>query len=98
MTKRVLHLTLKRKHFDAMVRGEKNEEYREIKPYWVTRLEGKTFDEVLFMNGYGNGAPSMRRDWLGLGPTVFFEGKKCYCIKLGPVRDLKNCPRWEARA
>jgi len=36
--KRVLHLTLKKKWFDMILSGEKTEEYREIKPYWVTRL------------------------------------------------------------
>lgn len=36
--KRVLHLTLKKKWFDMIASGEKKEEYREIKPYWVSRL------------------------------------------------------------
>lgn len=34
----VLHLTLKKKWFDMIASGEKKEEYREIKPYWVSRL------------------------------------------------------------
>ena len=34
----VLHLVLKRKWFDMIARGEKNEEYREIKPYWLKRF------------------------------------------------------------
>lgn len=33
-----LHLNLKRKWFDMIVSGEKLEEYREIKPYWINRL------------------------------------------------------------
>jgi hypothetical protein len=37
-TKKVLHLTLKKKWFDLILSGEKKEEYREIKPYWVNRL------------------------------------------------------------
>ena len=36
--KKTLHLTLKKKWFDMILSGEKKEEYREIKPYWVTRL------------------------------------------------------------
>jgi hypothetical protein len=36
--KKVLHLTLKKKWFDMIASGEKTEEYREIKPYWSTRL------------------------------------------------------------
>lgn len=36
--KSTLHLSLKRKWFDMIARGEKNEEYREIKPYWLKRF------------------------------------------------------------
>lgn len=35
---KVLHLTLKKRWFDMIASGEKKEEYREFKPYWVTRL------------------------------------------------------------
>jgi hypothetical protein len=38
---KMLHLTLKRKWFDMIASGEKKEEYREIKPYWITRLANK---------------------------------------------------------
>ncbi len=47
MTK-VLNLTLKKKWFDMILSGEKKEEYREIKPYWLKRLtqtEGTYADE-----------------------------------------------------
>lgn len=33
-------LTLHRKWFDLILSGQKQEEYREIKPYWVRRLLG----------------------------------------------------------
>lgn len=35
---KVLHLTLKKKWFDMILSGEKKEEYREIKDYWISRL------------------------------------------------------------
>lgn len=35
---KVLHLTLKKKWFDMIDSGDKKEEYREIKQYWMTRL------------------------------------------------------------
>ena len=38
MGKKILHLTLKRKWFQMILSGEKKEEYREIKPYWLNRL------------------------------------------------------------
>ena len=34
----ILHLTLKKKWYDMIASGEKKEEYREIKPYWISRL------------------------------------------------------------
>ena len=36
--KKVLTLTVSKQWFDMIVAGEKTEEYREIKPYWVSRL------------------------------------------------------------
>lgn len=35
---RILRMTLKKQWFDMIASGEKKEEYREIKPYWVSRL------------------------------------------------------------
>lgn len=35
---KVLHLTLKSKFYDMIAYGDKLEEYREIKPFWVKRL------------------------------------------------------------
>ena len=35
---RVLNLTLKAKWYDRIESGEKLEEYRDIKPYWIKRL------------------------------------------------------------
>lgn len=37
-TKKFLTLTVSKQWFDMIVAGEKTEEYREIKPYWVARL------------------------------------------------------------
>lgn len=36
--KKVLNLVVTKKWFDMIVSGAKNEEYREIKPYWIRRL------------------------------------------------------------
>ena len=38
MEKKVLTLTVSKQWFDMIVAGEKTEEYREIKPYWIKRL------------------------------------------------------------
>lgn len=50
--KKRLWLHLKEKYFDQIRRGIKEEEYREVKPYWITRLVGKTYDEIIIVKGY----------------------------------------------
>ena len=35
---KTLDLVLKRKWYDMIASGEKTEEYREIKPYWIMRM------------------------------------------------------------
>jgi len=35
---KLLNLTLKKKWYDMIASGEKKEEYREIKPYWIKRF------------------------------------------------------------
>lgn len=42
---KTLHLILKSKWYDMIDRGEKKEEYREIKPYWGKRLVEEPMDE-----------------------------------------------------
>jgi hypothetical protein len=39
----VLHLNLEREHFVAIASGRKRIEYREQKPYWPKRLEGRDY-------------------------------------------------------
>lgn len=76
----VLRLTLKKKWYDMILSGEKKEEYREVKRYWIQRLcneveyemggawEGvfKKFTHVEFKNGYGKDAPTMLVEFNGL--------------------------------
>ena len=35
---KTLHLTLKKQYFNEILAGEKTEEYRELKSYWISRL------------------------------------------------------------
>ena len=48
--KKILTLTVSKQWFDKIVSGEKTEEYREIKPYWASRLVNQQAKsgEVLF--------------------------------------------------
>lgn len=65
----MLILPIKKKWFDMILSGEKKEEYREIKPYYRSRLRNEGFldqyglptlyqGQVLFRNGYAGNSPS----------------------------------------
>jgi len=47
----ILHLTLKKQWFDMILSGEKKEEYRVLKPYWLNRLYYND-DKDLYANDY----------------------------------------------
>lgn len=62
----MLTLTIKKKWFDAILSGEKKEEYREIKPYYTSRFKrlwqgslvgGEAKREIMFRNGYSKSSP-----------------------------------------
>jgi hypothetical protein len=82
----ILHLTLERDWFDDIVRGVKHEEYRDLKDYWMKRLEGRKYDIVRFRNGYAKDAPEMDVEFLGVD-----KRSDCYAIRLGKILRLK---RW----
>ena len=69
---KVLHLNLKKKWYDMILSGEKKEEYREIKSYWVKRLADITtlsplgYDLIEFRNGYGKDASRFRIEYKGI--------------------------------
>lgn len=48
---KILILNLKKEYFEQIKSGEKKEEYREIKKYWIKRLS-KNYDEVHIKLGY----------------------------------------------
>ncbi len=99
---RILHLTLKRKWFDMIASGEKKEEYRDIKPYWIQRLQawGNAFDDcrdfsfIRFKNGYSKNAPTMDIECEGIkignGKPEWGCSKECYVIQLGKILSIKN--------
>jgi ASC-1-like (ASCH) protein len=87
--KSVLHMTLKREWFDKIAAGTKKEEYREQKPYWERRLMGRSYDEIIFRNGYGTHVPEMRVEFLGV--TRRGTGKSAvFVIRLGRVLEKKR--------
>lgn len=58
-----LHLVLKARWFHLIASGRKREEYRDVKPFWTTRLERWNRAEgkhvVEFRLGYSANAPRM---------------------------------------
>lgn len=91
----ILYLTLKKKWFDMILSGEKREEYRDIKPYWDKRINGRTYEAIRFRNGYGDDKPTMMVEFKGvekkLGNTEWGAPKiPVYSISLGKVLYTRN--------
>lgn len=94
-----LNLTIKKKWFDMIASGEKKEEYREIKPYYISRFQawGNAFDQcrdfnvVKFRNGYSKSSLIITIECDGIvtgfgNPEWGAEaGKEYYIIKLGQI-------------
>lgn len=85
--RRVLFMTLQRQWFDQIRKGVKKEEYREMKPYWKDRIEGREYDEIHFRNGYNPNSPAMRVQYLGY--KIDQAGGR-YVLKLGKVLEVKG--------
>lgn len=85
MNKKILHLTLHKKWFDQIAKGEKQEEYRDKKEYWKKRLENRKYDEIWFRNGYQKNCPFMKVEYKGLRID-----KKEYAILLGKILFIEN--------
>ena len=94
----ILNLVLKKKWFDMIASGEKKEEYREIKPYWTTRLRNKRFTYVRFRLGYSKDASEITLKFKEIYACYPIKGwcekqdeeKLCYAIKLGEKCQTKN--------
>jgi hypothetical protein len=91
----ILHLTMKGQWFDMIASGEKKEEYRIIKPYWNTRLEGRQYDTVKFRQGYNSDSPTMWVECKGIqkggkGNSKWGWDEECWIIKLGKILKIEN--------
>ena len=95
-------LPIKKKWFDMILSGEKKEEYREIKPYYRSRLCNEGFLDqyglptlyqgwVLFRNGYAGNSPSFEAlcslDIKTGRPEWGAEpGRECYVLKILEIK------------
>lgn len=96
---KILYLRFKgRYYFDMIIDGIKKEEYREIKPFWTSRLDGKTFDTVCMQLGIRKDSPKLYVECLSIikgGDGVKewgFEGNS-YRIQLGKILKIENYER-----
>ena len=80
--KKILHLNLYRKYFDAIADGTKTTEYRDKTDYWKKRIEGREYDIIKFRNGYATDAPTMLVEYTGYDITDRYE------IKLGKITEV----------
>ncbi len=102
MSKRILHLNLKKQWFDMIASGEKKEEYREVKDFWSRRLLSnnpafsfKKYHVVIFKNGYQSNAPTLEIEFKEIkmkegNPNWGAEpGELYYVILLGEIINSK---------
>ena len=88
--KSVPHLNLRRQYFADIAMGTRRIEYRKQTPYRKKRLEGRTYDAILFRNGYATRAPVMLVEFRGL--RRYGRGRNAYyAIRLGRIPQIK---RW----
>ena len=90
----MLVLPIKKKWFDLILSGEKQEEYREIKPYWTTRFNKHDPNKMIikFKNGYSKNAPYFVADCsltINKGKEEWGAelNKDYYCLKIKRIED-----------
>lgn len=68
-----LIIPIKGIYFDQINEGTKPEEFRLVTPYWMRRLEGKTYDRIVLTKGYPKRDDASRRlvrPWRGFRMTT----------------------------
>ncbi len=92
----MLVLPIKKQWFDMILSGEKKEEYREIKPYWVARLVKNGYpNTVILRNGYRKDSPQITcecRLSIGQGKQEWGaeKGKEYYILTILEIIEIKN--------
>ncbi|MGL4956781.1 MAG: hypothetical protein ACRC9X_06350 [Bacteroidales bacterium] len=91
---KILRLVIKRQWLDLIRSGEKKEEYREVKPYYVRRIAGKKYDAVELINGYGRECDRVLIECdgitVGMGVEKWgaVQGTQYYVITLGKILNM----------
>lgn len=105
--KKILFLTLEKEFFDLIQSGQKDWEFRDYKEFFIKRLMNpdktfKTYDYILFQNGYRKDARQMLVEFKGVRIVKerkgLFKTKKGFEIELGKivqVKEVKETPTIE---
>ncbi|MCC7479625.1 hypothetical protein IT575_14380 [bacterium] len=88
-TERVLQMNSSRECFEEISSGRRRTEYRPVKPFWSSRLDGKSYGEIHFRNGYGKNAPFARVEFKGC-TLVDRDGEPFYAVSLGKVLEVQR--------
>jgi len=94
--KKILYMPIYRGWFDMILAGVKLEDYREITPYWRSRLLNKSYDYVRLTNGYGKHRPTMLIEFkeiccsLGIIEWGAPADEAVFIIKLGEIVEVSN--------
>ena len=102
----MLILPIKKKWFDMILKKEKLEEYREIKPYYTSRFNNmmgkdikiennKVVFNVIFRNGYSKNSPQMTCKCflrIGTGKQSWGaeQGKEYYILEILEILEVQN--------
>ena len=93
MNPKILHVHVKYVYFNQVKNKEKDEEYREIKPYWNEKLN-KDYDEIHYHAGYNHDKDStLIFRWNGykkkrITHELFGKNKLVYAIPLKEDSDI----------
>jgi hypothetical protein len=80
-----LKIVIKKIYFDQIASGEKKIEYRDVKPFWQSRLydangKKRSYDSIEFINGYNADAKRMITKYEG-----FERRGNLFLIKVGKI-------------
>ena len=92
--------TLKRKFFSEIVDGNKRIEYREIKPYWTSRLRAVTVPfRLVLRNGMSPPVPvvTVRIDRVVPNPWRTKKRSGSYALHIGRVLKVEHWDRVKKR-
>ena len=88
---KIVSMPIKKEWFNMILRGEKKEEYREIKEHWRSRLLHDKTTHLKLINGYGRDKPflliELKNITVGTGKEEWgaVRGEEYYVLELGEI-------------